>query len=68
MGWGTTTVFLFVFVKFHEVSVIIIIIIILFSQGKVTLCSPGCPGTCYIDQEGFELTELYLPLSLERWD
>jgi hypothetical protein len=26
------------------------------------LCSPGCPGTCSVDQAGFELFEIRLPL------
>ena len=30
----------------------------------VSLCSPGFPGTHYVDQTGLELTELYLPLPL----
>jgi hypothetical protein len=29
-----------------------------------SLCSPGCPGTCSIDQAGLELTEICLPLPL----
>jgi hypothetical protein len=27
----------------------------------VLLCSPGCPGTLYVDQAGLELTEIHLP-------
>jgi hypothetical protein len=27
-------------------------------QDRVTLCSPGCPGTLSIDQDGFELRDL----------
>jgi hypothetical protein len=27
------------------------------------LCSPGCPGTHFVDQAGLELTEICLPLS-----
>lgn len=26
--------------------------------------NPGCPGTHYVDQAGFELTEIQLPPSL----
>jgi hypothetical protein len=41
----------------------------LFSQDRVSLCnSPGCPGTCYVDQTGLELTEIPLPLPPECWD
>jgi hypothetical protein len=27
----------------------------LFFQDRVSLCSPGCPGTHYVDQAGLEL-------------
>lgn len=30
--------------------------------------SPSWPGICYTDQVGFELTDICLHLSLERWD
>jgi hypothetical protein len=29
----------------------------------VSLCSPGCPGTHFVDQAGLELTEIRLPVS-----
>jgi hypothetical protein len=29
---------------------------------RVSLCSPGWPGTCFVDQAGLELTEICLPL------
>ena len=33
-------------------------------QDKVSLCnSPGCPGTCSLDQAGFKLIEMPLPPS-----
>lgn len=31
-------------------------------------CSPGWPGTRYIDQAGLKQAEMCLPLSLECWD
>ena len=31
------------------------------------LYSPGCPGTHYVDQAGFQLTEMLLPLPPECW-
>ena len=34
----------------------------------VSLCSPGCPRTHFVDQAGLELTEILLPLFLECWD
>ena len=33
-----------------------------FSRQGFSLCSPGCPGTYYIDQTGLEFTEISLPL------
>jgi hypothetical protein len=34
-------------------------------QNRVSLCSPSCPGTCFVDQAGLELTEIHLPLPPE---
>jgi hypothetical protein len=34
---------------------------ILFFQDRVSLCSPDCPGTHFVDQAGLELTEFSLP-------
>ena len=33
-------------------------IILFFSLDKVSLCSPGCPGTLSVDQAGLKLTEI----------
>ena len=30
-------------------------------QDRVSLCNPDCPGTHFVDQAGFELTEICLP-------
>jgi hypothetical protein len=35
---------------------------------QVSLCSPGCPGTCSVDQAGLELTEICLLLPSKCWD
>ena len=35
---------------------------------RVSLCSPGCLGTCSINQNGLRLTEILLPLSPKYWD
>jgi hypothetical protein len=35
--------------------IIIIIIIFFFFKDSVSLCSPGCPGTHFVDQAAFEL-------------
>jgi hypothetical protein len=29
----------------------------LFLQSRVSLCSPGCPGTHFVDQAGLELRD-----------
>jgi hypothetical protein len=34
-----------------------------FSRDKVSLCSPGCPGTYSVDQAGLELRNLPAPAS-----
>jgi hypothetical protein len=36
-------------------------------QDRVSLCSPGCPGTHSVDQAGLKLTEILLPLPPECW-
>ena len=36
---------------------------VLFFQDRVSLCSPGCPGTHSVDQAGLELRDLCAPAS-----
>ena len=31
------------------------VVFLLLFQDRVSLCSPGCPGTCSVDQAGLEL-------------
>lgn len=38
----------------------------IFSWDKVSLCSPDCPGTYYVDQANLKLSEVYLLLPLLR--
>jgi hypothetical protein len=38
----------------------------LFFQDRVSLCSPGCPGTHFVDQASN--SEIRLPLPPECWD
>lgn len=38
------------------------------SLRQVTLCSPDCHAAHYVDQDSFELTEIYLPLHPEYWE
>ena len=35
---------------------------------RILLPILGWPGTCYVDQAGLELTEIYLPLPPKYWD
>jgi hypothetical protein len=54
--------FIFIFYLFSFVFV-------LFFQDRVSLCSPGCPGTHFVDQAGLELNlEIRLPLPPECRD
>jgi hypothetical protein len=43
-------------------------IFFLFFQTRVSLCSPGCPGTHCVEQAGLELIEMQLLLPPEHWD
>jgi hypothetical protein len=48
--------------------IIIILLFVCFVQGRVSLGSPGCPGTHCVDQAGFKLTDICLLLSPQCWD
>ena len=37
-------------------------------QDGVSLLSPGCPGSCFVDHAGLELAKICLPLCPECWD
>jgi hypothetical protein len=37
-----------------------------FFRDRVSLCSPGCPGTHFVDQAGLE-SEIHLPLPPKCW-
>jgi hypothetical protein len=37
---------------------VLLLFLFLFFQDKVSLCSPGCPGTHSVDQAGLELRNL----------
>jgi hypothetical protein len=37
---------------------VFLVLICLFSQDRVSLCSPGCPGTHSVHQAGLELRDL----------
>jgi hypothetical protein len=44
------------------------IFLLLLFQDRLSLCSPGCPGTHSVNQAGLELAETHLPLPPECWD
>jgi hypothetical protein len=39
-------------------------VFLVFFRDRVSLCSPGCPGTHFVDQAGLELRNL--PVSASR--
>ena len=41
---------------------------LIFFRERVSRCSPGCAGTCSIDQADLKLTETELPLPLRCWE
>jgi hypothetical protein len=43
----------FCFVLF--VFVVVVVVLVLVFRDRVSLCSPGCPGTHSVDQAGLEL-------------
>jgi hypothetical protein len=52
----------------NKIDYKIVIIIITIIDRASSLCSPGYPETCYVDQAGFKLTEICLSVPPERWD
>lgn len=42
----------------------VLLFVIYLFRGRVSLCSPGCSGTPYVDQVGCKLIKLCLPLPL----
>ena len=48
-------VLFFYFVCLFVVVVVVVVIVVLVFQDRVYLCSPGCPGTHFVDQAGLEL-------------
>jgi hypothetical protein len=54
MGWITKFILFVFFVLF------------LFFRDRVSLYSPGCPGTHFVDQAGFELRNLPASASASR--
>jgi hypothetical protein len=47
-------------VKYFMLISLLGFLFVLFFQDRVSLCSPGCPGTPSVDQAGLELMLLSL--------
>jgi hypothetical protein len=43
------------FILFYFIFIIILLLLLLLFRDKVSLYSPGCPGTHFVDQAGLEL-------------
>jgi hypothetical protein len=50
----------------HRAGCLFVFLFVCFLK-QVSMC-PGYLGTHYVDQAGFELTEIFLPLPPESWD
>jgi hypothetical protein len=44
-----------------EISLSLSLFLSFVFEDRVSLCSPGSPGTCFVDQAGLKLTEITLP-------
>ncbi|EDL86686.1 rCG41244, isoform CRA_a [Rattus norvegicus] len=60
--WSTYNCAMTKFTYIPSLSLLLIFIFVF--QDRVSLCSPDCPGTHSVDQEGLELTEIHLDLPL----
>jgi hypothetical protein len=43
---------------FRTAESFVVVVVFCFFQDRVSLCSPGCPGTHFVDQAGFKLRNL----------
>jgi ABC-type multidrug transport system permease subunit len=55
---GFLFVFLFVWIFFLFSGVCLFVCLVLVFRDRVSLCSPGCPGTHFVDQAFLELRNL----------
>jgi hypothetical protein len=44
------------------------VVLVWLFQDKVSLSSPGYPGTISVEQDGLKLLEIHLPLPPQFWD
>jgi hypothetical protein len=49
---------------FVVLFVVIVVLPFVFVRDRISLCSPGCHGTCSVDQAGLEFIEIQPPLPL----
>jgi hypothetical protein len=69
--WYVYLAYIFGIYIWHIYLVYIFGIYIWFFRDRVSLCSPGCPGTHFVDQAGLELRNLSASasqvLGLKAW-
>lgn len=53
---GPQASLVFLQLGFPRSFLLLFVLVFGFFQGKVSLCSPSCPGTHFADQAGLELT------------
>ena len=52
----------------RKVFVVIVVFYCLIFQDRVSVCIPGCPGTCFVDKDSLKVTEIHLRLPPESRD
>lgn len=60
-AWGTTSAQNAMGLRVNIVNMVGFGLVLILRQ-DLSLCSPDCLGTCYVDQTGRELTGIPLPL------
>ena len=55
-------------IKYFKTTHFIVAIVVVAILVWVFLCSYSWPRTCYIDQDGLEFTEIFLPPAPQCWD
>jgi hypothetical protein len=60
LGWFKFILISFSFLSLSSFSVFVfvVVVVVLFCFETVSLCSPCCPGTHYVEQTGLKLRDL----------
>jgi hypothetical protein len=53
--WPYSLEVLAILLMYNRCSFLLLLLFLLFFRDRVSLCSPGCPGTHFVDQAGLEL-------------